>query len=173
MMNIYRLRKVDLATDCIRIFELIRFCRERNKLPYQIDFSSEDEVRNWLSRQLMGYIHDFYIIEKSNDDKMIHGFIFTFDYREYDRHCRVYGYLDEGMNKEILADFIAFIFREYPLKKVFLELTDLEDEMLSAAENIGFKKEATLHEYKYVCGAYHDLFILGMYWKKRGSYCDR
>lgn len=172
-MSIYRLRKADLSNDCIRIFELTKFCRERKILPYQIDFVSEDEVRNWLSRQLMGYIHDFYVIEKSNDANMVHGIIFTFDYREYDRHCKIYGFLDEGMNREILDHFIISIFREYSLKKIFLELTDLEHEMLAAAENIGFKKEATLREYKYVCGAYHDLFILSIYPEKRGSYCDR
>lgn len=54
------------------------------------------------------------------------------------------------------------MFREYPLNKVFLEVIDINKEILDVALQLGFKEEAILNEYKFVFGQYCDLHILSL-----------
>ena len=87
----------------------------------------------------------------------------TYDYRVYDSHCQIYGYLRQGMTEEVVKQFLHMLFREYPLKKVFLEVTELDSFLLDAAQAVGFKEEARFLDNKYMKGNYHDLVVLSIY----------
>lgn len=167
----YKLRKIIPSQDCTRLFELINLHYEDNIFPHQLCFISFDEFQHWIMDQLVGYYHDFYVIEEITvtSDIIVQGFILSYDYRTYDAHCQIYGYLPNGINSTVLGQFVDFLFKEYPLNKVFLEIPDGDKVFLDSAFSLGFTQEAVLAENRYVNGEYHDLIILSLYsQKKRG-----
>lgn len=168
-VRMYKLRKIIPEEDCILLFELLNLYSENNVFPQKLNFNCFNEFQHWIIEQLAGYYHDFYIIEKRNEPKehIVQGLILSYDYRVYDAHCKIYGYLPEGINSVILEQFVDLLFKEYPLNKVFLEITDVDKAILDSAAALGFTQEAVLVENKYINGKYHDLIILSLYSKKR------
>ncbi len=161
----YYLRNINLQNDAERIYELLIRCERTEFMSKRFVFLNKDDCQHWLSRQLSGYFHDFYVIEENSEtgDTCICGFIIAYDYRVYDSHCHIYGYIRKGITKEVLSEFLHVLFREYPLRKVFLEVTELDEPLLSVAQKVGFKEEARLLDNKYIDGNYRDLVILSIY----------
>lgn len=161
----YYLRNIDLRNDVESICELLIKCDIAAHLFQHLNFINKEDCQNWLLGQLSGYFHDFYVIEGNSgaNNLYICGFIMTYDYRVYDSHCQIYGYLRQGITEEVLKKFLLMLFREYPLRKVFLEVTELDDFLLAAARAVGFKEEARFLDNKYIKGNYHDLMVLSIY----------
>lgn len=161
----YYLRNIDLQNDVEFIYELLIKCDIATHMSQHFDFVNKDDCQSWFLRQLSGYFHDFYVIEGSSGASNLYicGFIMAYDYRVYDSHCQIYGYLRQGITEEILEQFLHMLFREYPLRKVFLELTELDNSLLAAAQAVGFKEEARFSDNKYIEGNYHDLMVLSIY----------
>lgn len=169
-MKKYILRKIELKQDCSQLFELI-INQYRNSVPFthQHRFIDVDEYQHWLAERLGGYFHDFYVVEERNDMNIVklQGFFFSYDYRIYDSHCHIYGYMRYGIDSIILGQFVEILFKEYPLNKVFLETTENDDKLLNAAYDLGFIQEAMLIENFFINGQYHNLIILSLYPKGR------
>lgn len=161
----YYLRNIDLQTDAERIYEVLIRCGRIEFMSERLNFFNKDDCCHWLSRQLSGYFHDFYVLEENSemDDMCISGFIIAYDYRVYDSHCHIYGYAKMGISEEVLSEFLYVLFREYPLRKVFLEVTELDKNLLSVAQRVGFREEARLSDNKYIDGNYRDLVIFSIY----------
>lgn len=166
----YKLRKIIPDQDCYPLFELINVHSGERLFPHQRCFICFDEFQHWIMEQLVGFYHDFFVIEKITDTNeiIVKGFILSYDYRTYDAHCQIYGYLSGGINGTILGQFTDFLFKEYPLNKVFLQITEVDKDLLDSAFALGFRQEAVLVENRYVKGKYHDLIILSLYSKGRG-----
>lgn len=160
-----RLRKINTIQDCAQLYSLLQ-SQEISQLPHQPRFLHQDDFFNWLINQLSGYYHDFFIIEDPSSD-CIRGFLLAFDYRSYDGHCQITGYASCGLNHSLLGQFVDFLFREYPLNKVFLEAVDIQETLILAAEKLGFVREVVLPAYKFMSGSYHNLLIMGLNSQKR------
>ncbi|MCM1060666.1 MAG: GNAT family N-acetyltransferase [Eubacterium sp.] len=130
---------------------------------------NEEEYRHWLIEQLRGYFHDFYMVEKRENMNVMkaQGFMLTYDYRTYDNHCKIYGYMSYGIDSKVLGQFVDILFKEYPLNKVFLETTDVDKKLLNAAFGLGFTQEALLADNRFINGQYHALFVLSLYSRDR------
>lgn len=160
-----RLRKINTFQDCAQLYNLLQ-SQEICQLPHQPRFLHQDDFSNWLTNQLSGYYHDFFIIEDTPSG-CISGFLLACDYRSYDGHCQITGYASCGLNHSLLGQFVDFLFQEYPLNKVFLEAVDIQESLILAAEELGFVREVVLPAYKFMAGSYHDLLILGLNSQKR------
>lgn len=165
-MKKYILRKIEPNQDCSQLFELI-IDQYNTSVPlaHQHRFINVDDYQHWIAERLGGYFHDFYVVEEKNDMNIekIQGFIFSYDYRIYDNHCHIYGYLRYGIDSILLGKFVDILFKEYPLNKVFLETTENDDKLLKAAYDLGFTQEAMLLENFFINGQYHNLIILSLY----------
>lgn len=161
----YVLKRIKPDQDCDQLYELIRIHGGFSVLPQQPIFINKEDFRHWILGQLSGYYHDFFMIKDTSrtESSNICGWLLAYDYRIYDGHCKFYGYLCQGLNKMITSQFLNILFKEYPLKKVFLQITNADTSLLSVAYELGFKQEAILYEYKYSWGNYKDLLILSVY----------
>ena len=159
-------RKIDPVQDGTQLYNFLQSQGNCQTLPYQPRFLQQDDFFNWLVNQLRGCYHDFFLIEDSASD-CIRGFLLAFDYRPYDGNCQVTGYADCDINHLLLGQFVDFLFREYPLNKVFLEAVDSQEVLIRAAEELGFIREAVLSAYKFISGDYQDMLILGLNPQKR------
>ena len=156
------IRKVNINTDCEKIFEMIR-SREEDLLPNQMKCFNVNEFYHWLLQQFSGLYHEMYVFAKKDAMKEIVGFVLTYDYRVYDGHCFLCTCFSEDIVQSGLENFIDLMFREYPLKKIFWELTVTSEHELSMASELGFTKELLLKEYKYQKGKYVDVCVLSVY----------
>ena len=160
-----KLRKIALAQDSSYIFDLVKNHADMSILLGNSRFNNFEEFCHWLEDRMLGYFHDFFIIEDNSDSetRKRQGFVLSYDYRVYDSHCKIYGYFESGIGKIALKQFMNILFREYPLNKIFLVITDINVVLLDTAQILGFKQEAVLCKNKFVNGKYHDLLILSLY----------
>ena len=164
-----KMRKINPSQDCAELFKLAPEHNSYNLFPHQPQFINAEEFQNWITDRLFNYFHDLYVVEElfDNGKSEISGFLLAYDYRIYDSHCQICGYLRQGINSTILKKFIDSLFKEYPLNKVFMEVIDIDHFLITAAREIGFIQEATLYGVKFVLGEYRDLYIMGLYPQKR------
>lgn len=153
----YSLKKFVPEDDILELYGLFVAVHLNVKMPGQPVIRSKNEFTDWLVHQLYGYYHDLYLIYDENE---ISGYIMSFDYRIYDGHCRVYGFNKGGLNCDLLEQFTNRLCSEYPLRKLFLQVTENESILIQSAKKIGFHEEARLAEYKYIDGKYIDVYIL-------------
>lgn len=153
----YSLKKFVPEDDISELYSFVFDVHLLVKMPGQPMIRSKNEFTDWLVRQLHGYYHDLYLIYDENE---ISGYIMSFDYRIYDGHCQVYGFNKGGLNCDLLERFINWLCSEYPLRKLFLQVTENELTLIQVAKKIGFLEEARLVEYKYIDGKYMDMYIL-------------
>lgn len=112
---------------------------------------------DFLNR-LGGYFHSIYMVE--SEDRVC-GFFLVYEYRGYDRNCMVGFYMEKAVTTKIIHSFLNLLRKNYPLRKVFVELPDIFKDMGSLLESAGFKEEARLIEYKYINGSHHDVSVFG------------
>lgn len=155
--EMYSLKKFVPEDDILELYSFVFDAHLHVKMPGQPMIRSKNEFMDWLIHQLRGYYHDLYLIY---DENKISGYIMSFDYRMYDGHCQVYGFNKGGLNCGLLEQFINRLCSEYPLRKLFLQVTENESFLIQAAKKNGFHEEARLVEYKYVDGKYIDMYIL-------------
>jgi RimJ/RimL family protein N-acetyltransferase len=156
----YSLKRFVPEYDISGLYSYISDKPEQKKMPGLPIVRSKDEFADRLICQLQGFYHDLYLICEANQIK---GYLLSFDYRVYDGHCRIFGSWDIEVNCEPLTQFIDFLCSEYPLRKIFLQVTKKENALMQSALNVGFTEEACLKEYKYADGQYVDMYVLSYY----------
>ncbi len=151
----YTLKKYILEENTNDLYQLL-YNPTIIQMPHQPRLINMTEFSRWLAHQLtIGFYHDLYLIY---DDKNIAGYMLAYDYRVYDGHCQINGYMRNGMKSQVLQMFVELLCLEYPLRKILLETID--EDMLTIAQIAGFLEEAILKEYKYKRSIYYDLHIL-------------
>ena len=155
-----KIRRFESEEDSGALYELVRQHELYDAFPGRLEAVNAQELQSILTGRLEGYYHDLYVAE---EDGAICGFFLAYDYRVYDRHCRVCGYLDGGMDGGLLKQFTDMLFEEYPLNKVFTEVVENDWDMWKATEKAGFVTEAVLKARKFVKYEYYDVYIQGLY----------
>lgn len=139
--------------------ELYSFIFEKNLLismPGQPIIHNKNEFTEWIMRQLNGFYHDLYLIYY---EQQLKGYLLSFDYRVYDRHCQIYGFWEVSIKCNLLRQFVRLLCSEYPLRKIIIQSIE-ENLFVQSAREIGFFEEACLKEYKYIDGHYVDMHVL-------------
>ena len=132
-------------------------------LPGASDFAECDAFREWLWRQLHGYYHDLWLIRDIPNPSVI-GFVLAYGYRIYDAHCYITAVVwnaDITVYEQALFEAVSNLHREYPLHKVFMEVTGDDSDIIIAAEKVGFIKELCRRKCRFVNGAFQDVYTLG------------
>lgn len=130
---------------------------------------SKDEFWNYLHKRIDCDFHDFMIISDNNYSVPI-GFIYTYNYDEQNDHIYFSIYLDEksreGINIAITGFiFFDYLFKYYPLRKIYCSIFDYNTISKTVLKNAGFKLEGILKDYRYYNRKFHDMCIYSLFRK--------
>ena len=157
-------RKFDYGRDLERLFKYMM--KEEN----QILFSHGFEVHNlpmferWISEKFAhSEYHDFFMIENTNGDTI--GFTFSYEFFNYDAHCKytlcLYEeYQNLGLGAIAGIKMIDYLFRKYPLKRIFVSVFEYNQNSIANNLKGGFEEVALLPDYRFYGGEYFPLHIL-------------
>lgn len=151
------LKKFVLEHNTYELNALLNTSNKKIDMPHQPHFSQFSEFSGWISHQINNFYHDLYLVYEFDD---LIGYILAYDYRIYDEHCKITGYIKTGMKAEILSQFVCMLKAEYPLRKIFIETTSYEYGMLESAIEAEFYEEAILKEYRFFDSRLYDMHIL-------------
>ena len=122
-----------------------------------------------LSRQhILGYIRDivenrskdFFVVRNRHEE--IKGIARSFQYKPEDGHIEIGIFIDDELKEEkfdIMIEFLDYLFKDYPLRKVFCEQFQEENDFFAIMD---FEVEAILKEYVFYDGKYKDVVFWGM-----------
>ena len=117
-------------------------------------------------RNLRAQIHDFFIIQKSdNSGTFPAGMIYTYNCDLTDRLTYLCLYLPEkyrnrGLGLEASIIMCEYLYKTYNLRKIFTEIFSYNLLSINSCIKNGFEEVAILRDYRYYSGKYHDLHIL-------------
>lgn len=159
-----KFRSFDYAKDLEQLFNYMM--REDN----QILFSHSFRVHNlpmferWISEKFAkNEYHDFFMINDSQGKTI--GFTFSYDFFEYDAHCKyslcLYEeYKNRGLGAIAAIKMIDYLFRKYPLRRIFVSVFDYNTNSIENNLKGGFEEVALLPDYRFYGGEYFSLHIL-------------
>lgn len=124
----------------------------------------EDFERIFID-ELRSFYHLFKVVK--NEKKEIIGFVYSYNYRETDGHCSIVTYVDEryqatGAGIEASMMFIKMLFKQYPLRKIYTQVYEYNEQSLICNQKAGFQEEGCYKEYRFHNGEYWDMHILSM-----------
>ena len=133
-------------------------------------FSHAFQVHNlpmferWISEKFFkGEYHDFFMIEDLQGQDI--GFTFSYEFFSYDGHCKytlcLYEkYQNLGLGAVAALKMIDYLFKKYPLNRIFVSVFDYNKNSLKNNKKGGFEEVAVLPEYRFCGGEYYSLHIL-------------
>lgn len=159
-----KFRSFDYAKDLVPLFNYMM--KEEN----QILFSHGFQIHNlpmferWISDKFAhNEYHDFFMIEDTQG-KII-GFTFSYEFFNYDAHCKYTlclfeEYQNHGLGAVAGIKMIDYLFRKYPLRRIFVSVFDYNQNSIANNLKGGFEEVAVLPEYRFYGGKYFPLHIL-------------
>lgn len=164
-MDMY-FRKFDFRRDLDFLRRSMMENEEYHSFIYRIEVNTFQDFERWITEQMRSSFHDFYSVCSLNDPEII-GYVYSFDYRPDDLHCRICAYFDPiyrgtGASGIAVLHFIDILFSSYPLRKVYFTIFGYNTESLTSNIQAGFTEEAVLKEFKYFKGSFYDLHVLSI-----------
>lgn len=144
------------------------------------DVLSREEYIEVMESRLEGYYHVFLLII-NHEDKPI-GFIYSYDANAVDGFAFVTTFLEPesrrlGLGAKAGLLFYDYLFAYYPLRKIYCDVFEYNDESLSALKHAGFEIEGKFREHRFFQGKHHMMYRLAIYrerfYKKFGSMVQR
>lgn len=159
-------RAFDESLDASVMFDLYRDPYEQALFAQRVPLTTLTEFREWLDGNMRGNYHEFRVIADEAAGELA-GFVFAYDYRPFDLHCKVCAYMrpewrGSGAAGLMGARFMGDLFAAYPLRKVYALVYGYNDQSLRSNLEAGFVEEAVLREYRYLAGAWHDCHVLSL-----------
>jgi RimJ/RimL family protein N-acetyltransferase len=107
------------------------------------------------------------ICDKNSQEKFV-GFIYSAKYDRENGHLDISIYIDYEYRKGLMAAevgilFCDYLFKNYPIRKIYLSSYSDNITSLEFSKSAGFSEEGRLIKHKYFNGKYHDLITLGLF----------
>lgn len=128
----------------------------------RVIIKSKELFRDWLIFQLQNYYHEFKIVNY-NDEKI--GFCYSYEYIDGTVKTVMYikdDYQDSGVGVLAEITFIDYLFKLYPIRKIYNHVYSYNEQSLNSHLKAGFITEGKLLKYRYYAGNYHDVYILSI-----------
>lgn len=177
MKNDLKFRKFDFRNDLPDLFDIMMDSRDQALFHGRVQINSLPDFEKWMIGNMSHFYHDFYVVTAENDYKIV-GYVYSYEYRVYDGHCKVCVFLNReyrGMGVGALCGirFLDELFSAYPLRKVYAEIFDYNKQSLESNLGFGFVEEGCLKDYRYLNGSYHDMHLLAItrekFYEKAGA----
>lgn len=156
-------RKFDYSRDSKQLFAFMMNEKNQRLFSHSFQIQTLPQFEQWISEKLTrGEYHDFFMIENPKGETI--GFTFSYEFFAYDAHCKytlcLYDeYQNSGYGALAGAQMMDYLFRKYPLRRIFVSIFNYNHHSLSIHKKGGFTKVATLPEYRFEGGDYHSLHI--------------
>ena len=163
MINVH-FRSFDYNKDLERLYNYM--VKEDNQALFSHNFQilNIPMFEEWISHKFATKeYHDFFIIEDTKGNSI--GFTFSYEFFNFDAHCKytlcLYEeYQDFGLGAIAGVKMIDYLFKRYPLKRIFISIFDYNQKSIDINKKGGFEEVAVLPEYRYMGGEFHSLHIL-------------
>ena len=157
------LRHVALSMDMDKLFKLYSDLETRFLFTNLLQIKSKDDFCEWFHFQVTNRFHEFRVIE---DKGIFAGFCYSYDYQPdgvaKTAVCVSPEYRSSGIGAVGELLFLDELFRMYPIRKIYNHVYAYNENSLRSNLDGGFEIEGQLKEYRFLDGAYHDLFILAI-----------
>lgn len=165
-MTPLKFRKFYIQKDLGEMYQIMTNPEEQMAFQAKLAFNSNVEYEQWLLDQMRFHYHDFYVLEEPETGKFA-GFLYSYDFRQGDGHCMICVYVKPeyrrfGAGAAAGLRFMDELFREYPLRKIYVTIYDYNNQSLKSNLHAGFQEEGCYREYRYYDGKYWDMHLLAM-----------
>lgn len=128
--------------------------------------NSVKDFDGWIQDRLRHTYQEFYMIGYQGEERVI-GFMYASEMRIRDGHCKIGVYIipserNMGIGALATIKFLKYLFEFNPLRKIYTEVYDYNEESIRNHIDAGFVEEGLLKEYRYHAGKYHDLHIFAI-----------
>lgn len=163
MLNV-KLRRFNYRKDLERLY--CYMMNERNQMMFSNGFQLHniEMFEHWITEKFaQNKYHDFFMIE--NDKGNTVGFTFSYDFFNYDAHCKYTlclfeEYQNTGYGAVAGIMMMDYLFRNYPLRRIFISVFDYNTSSLVINKKGGFEEVGVLPDYRYWGGDYYSLHVL-------------
>ena len=171
-----KFRSIDLKKDIQGLYEYMT--DEENQILFSSFFRINDICffEKWLTEKLIRSYHDFFMIDNSKGETI--GFTFSYEFYLLDLHCKytlcLYKeYQDIGLGAYAAIKMVDYLFRNYPLQRIFISVYDYNKKSLVYNIKGGFEEVGVLPEYKFYNGKYFPIHILTINREKFYDKCQK
>lgn len=142
-------------------------CRtdQQSLISRQISITSFESFEHRFVEDLKCFYHVFFVVQNEKEENI--GFVYSYDYRVTDGHCSIVVYVDKeyqttGTGIEASMRFMDYLYKVYPINKIYTYIYQYNDQSLLCNRQAGFIEEGCLKSYRYYNGKYWDLHVLSM-----------
>lgn len=158
-------KKFDFRYDSDDLFAIM-LGDEQFLIHSVMQINTRIDFEKWLAGQFAHNYHDFYVLRHRENRNLI-GFIYSYEYSTIDLNCRVCCFLnrqyrDVGFGAVCTMKFVDELFSKYPLRKVYADIYDYNEQSLKSIRDSGFTEEVCFKAYRYYNGRYYDMHTLGL-----------
>lgn len=154
----------DSQRDFGEVYRLFVEPNTNELIIFKPDHNDMTSFRKWFEDALVRYINDFMVFYQG---KEFVGFAYSYDFSALDGHCLFTiavkrAYRNSGSGALICARFLQYLFKNYPLRKVYAHVYEYNKDCISCMYDSGIKAECTFKEYHYHNGVYNDMIVFAI-----------
>lgn len=169
--NYITYKSVQLIPYEEKYFEYIYSCYQDYNSRYlftnEMVINSKQYMWEYINDKIKSIYHEFMIIINNSTNLPI-GFIYSYNYNVYNEYLYVAIFIQgESRNTvfgaEAGAAFFEYLFKHYPIRKVYCTVYDYNKNSIKFLKNAGFNTEGVLKKHRYFNGNYHNMNIMSLY----------
>lgn len=146
------------------VYRLFTEPRINGNIMNKPDHNDFQSFKKWLLDCISERFNDFFVVY---DSEVFVGVAYTYDFRLIDGHTCLsiavrQEFVGTGVGAQMALAVIGRIFRDYPLRKVFMEVYSDNERCYESLNDAGLRNEARLKEYRFRDGRYEDLLIFSV-----------
>ena len=135
--------------------------QDNNNLPSPFLYTNE------FARKIENAYHTFFLSKSLTSQKNI-GCVYSYNYNRIDGFIHITVFMDEQLRNGFLGAeagvlFCEYLFKYFPLRKIYCVAFAYNKESTSILEQAGFSREGVFKEHKYFNGKYHDMYTYAIY----------
>lgn len=141
------------------------------------ELPNEFEFQSYFVNKLRNEYHTFLFINSKKSNESI-GFIYSSNYNPIDGFLNTTIFINKekrhgAVGAEAGVLFYDYLFKYYPIRKIYSNAYDYNKVSLSFLKSGGFVVEGKLVHHRFFAGKYHDLNLLALYRDTFYEKCSR
>lgn len=155
------------VTDILNLFQWRNSDEFREKCSVRRNRISLDDFEKELERDFQRDRHIQMMIVRKSDGKSI-GTLYSYNYKKVDGYAFITIFLPKeyqanGYGAEAIALFLHYLFNEFLLFKIYMEVYEYNDGSISCIRGAGFSQEGCFSGHRLFGGVRYDLLRYAIY----------
>lgn len=127
---------------------------------------TQEEFENEYKRDVERSRHAQFVVWSKRLNMQI-GLVYSFSYSQSESHVMMGTFVTEdarnkGYGAEASVLFIKYIFDNFPIRKISVDIYEYNNASLAGCENLGFVKEGEFREHRFYNGKYWNVIRMAM-----------